>query len=421
MNISFLKKKVPSTILVSFLILALFLTVLPQTLALKPPTPAITLTSPNPLAYVSGSGIEAGMFGQTVACGGNYIFVYGEGNFYVYNAQGKVLVKTIVGSTIAIGSGYVAIGNPESSSTSCKVNVYHLNNLNKIVATLSAPEEAHVGFGLSIAINEDKMLISDIGPYSGDHPFSGDVYVYSLPSFSYIAKLEQTNPQRAFFNPFGYSLAFCGKHIVVGAPDQTVNGAIFAGRVYIYSSETYAWEKTIPAPETNPEAAAWSYFGKTIAATENKIWIGEPGYDYPANAANDEIEMAGKVYCYNPNGELMTTLDTQNPAFAGFFGRSIAANDQYVIVGATGEEAEVTSGTETTAIPYAGQVYLYSESGTYIKTLTSPNSQVFGQFGSSVAFGNGYFVVGALEEDAIVRYRSTMQTYLNAGQTHILT
>ena len=90
------------------------------------------------------------------------------------------------------------------------------------------------------------------------------------------------------------------------------------------------------------------------------------------------------------------------------------------MVGAKGEEAELTSGTQTTTIHYAGQVYLFSESGTYIKTLTSPNSQVYGLFGSSVAFGNGYFVVGAQEEDAIVRYRSTMQTYLNAGQTHIL-
>ena len=416
MKLSFLKKKVPLTILVSLLLLSVFLTVLPQTLALKQSTPAITLTSPNPLAYVPGSGVAAGMFGQTVVCGGNYIFVYGEGNFYVYNAQGKVLVKTLVGSTIAVGGGYVAIGNPEPWSTSCKVNIYRLNNLNKIVATLSAPEENHVAFGLSIAINDDKMLISDVGPYLEDYPFSGDVYVYSLPSFSYLTKLEQSNPQRAFGDPFGYSLAFCGNHIVVGAPDQTVNDAIFAGRVYIYNSETYALEKTIPSPE----AAAWSQFGKAIAATEDKIWIGEPGYTYPATAANDEIEMAGRVYCYNQNGELQTTLNTPNPAFAGFFGRAIAANYQYVIVGAKGEEAKLTSGTETTTIPYAGQVYLYSESGTYIKTLTSPNSQVSGQFGSSVALGNGYFVIGAQEEDAIMRYRSTMQTYLNAGQTHIL-
>ena len=411
-NKNFQHRKLSSIILVSFLVLAVSLTVLPQTLALKPTSQSsITLTSPNPLPYVI-YGVPGGMYGQTVAYGGNYIFVYGEGNFYVYNAQSKVLVKTLVGSTIAIGSGYVAIGDPSYTSTACKVNVYRLNNLNKIVATLSAPEEVHVGFGLAIAIKDDKMLISDVGSPIADIIASGDVYVYSLPSFSYITKLEQTNQQRAMGNPFGYSLAFCGKHIVVGAPDQMVNGAIFAGCVYIYNAKTYALEKIIPNPETNLQAAAWGQFGKSIAATDNKIWIAAPGYTYQATAEESEIQMAGKVYCYNSNGELLTTLNSPKPIFDGFFGRSIAVNDEYVIVGAPGEEAKVTQGDETTAIHLSGQVYIFSKSGTYLKTLTSPNPQSPGQFGTSVAFVKGSFLVGAPEEDrhsAVIdqRYKHT--------------
>jgi hypothetical protein len=89
-------------------------------------------------------------------------------------------------------------------------------------------------------------------------------------------------------------------------------------------------------------------------------------------------------------------------------------------VGALGEDVEVASGTETTTVPSAGQVYIFTESGTYIKTLTSPNPQIFGCFGSSVAFGCGYYIVGASEEDATARYRSTKQTYTGAGQTYIL-
>jgi hypothetical protein len=268
----------------------------------------------------------------------------------------------MVGSTIAVGGGYVAIGDPDYSSTSFKVDVYRLNNLNKIVATISPPEENHVGFGLAIAISDNKMLISDIGSYFGDYPYSGDVYVYSLPNFSYITKLEQTNPERAYGNPFGYSVAFCGQHIIVGAPDQTVDDAIYAGRAFIYSSETYACEKTIANPEKNPKATAWGQFGKSIAATSDKIWISETGYIYPANSENNEIKNAGRVYCYNPNGELLTTLNTQNPVDGGFFGRAIVANDQYVIVGAPGEEAKISSNTETTTIPYAGQVYIFAQS-----------------------------------------------------------
>jgi hypothetical protein len=166
------KKKTFLNFMVSFILLGLFLTFLPQTQAVRsPPAPKrVTLVSPNPVAYVPYV-VSGGQYGQTVACGGNYIFVHGEGNFYVYNARGKVLVKTMVGSTIAIGSEYVAIGDPSYASSSSKVDVYRLNNLNKIVATLTAPEESHFGFGLSIAINDDKMLISDVGTDSGDSFF----------------------------------------------------------------------------------------------------------------------------------------------------------------------------------------------------------------------------------------------------------
>jgi hypothetical protein len=415
------KKKTFLNFMVSFILLGLFLTFLPQTQAVRsPPAPKrVTLVSPNPVAYVPYV-VSGGQYGQTVACGGNYIFVHGEGNFYVYNARGKVLVKTMVGSTIAIGSEYVAIGDPSYASSSSKVDVYRLNNLNKIVATLTAPEESHFGFGLSIAINDDKMLISDVGTDSGDYPFSGDVYVYSIPSFSYITKLGQVNPERAYGKPFGSSVAFCGNHIVVGAPQQTVNGAIYAGNVYLYSSETYALEKTIPDPQADAEATPWGYFGESIAVAGDNIWISEKGFVYLGTGAGDELDWAGKVYCYNPNGEQVRTLTSQNPTDGGFFGCSLAANDDYVIVGANGESVDVTDGGDTTTIPYAGQVYIFTASGTYLRTLISLNPQVFGLFGFSVAFGSGYYVVGARDENATARYRSTVQTYNRAGQAYIL-
>jgi hypothetical protein len=385
----------------------------------QPAPKRVTLVSPNPVAYVP-YWVSGGQYGQTVAWGRNYIFVHGEENFYVYNAIGKVLVKTIVGSTIAIGSEYVAIGDPDYFSRSGKVDVYRLNNLNKIVATLTAPEENHFGFGLSIAINDDKMLISDIGAVSGENPFSGDVYVYSIPSFSYITKLDQMNPERAYGSPFGSSVAFCGNHIVVGAPDQTVNGAIFAGNVYLYSSETYALEKTIPDPQADAEATPWGQFGDSIAVADDNIWISEKGFVYPGTGAGGELGWAGKVYCYSPNGEQVRALTSQNPSLNGFFGWSLAANDDYVMVGASGESVDVTDGAESTTIPNAGQVYVFTASGTYLRTLISLNPQIAGLFGFSVAFGSGYYVVGARDENATVRYRSTIQTYNRAGVAYIL-
>ena len=89
-------------------------------------------------------------------------------------------------------------------------------------------------------------------------------------------------------------------------------------------------------------------------------------------------------------------------------------------MGARGENVDVNNDGETTTIPYAGKIYIFTASGTYLRTLISLNLQVFGQFGFSVAFGSGYYVVGARDENATAHYRSTIQTYNDAGVTYIL-
>lgn len=415
MNKLFCKKREFLAIQTALLLSLMFLAILPQTQAVKPSLTCVTMTSPNPLAYVSGSGIPGGMYGGTVACGGGYIFVHGEDNFYVYNALTHRLIYTIAGTTIAIGGGYVAIGNASYTSTSSKVDIYRLNNLGKVVATLTAPEEGHIGFGLAMAFGNGKMLISDVGKTSGDYPYSGDVYVYSVASFNYITKLEQKNPEVCHGSPFGDRVAFCGNHIVVGAPDQTVNGQIYSGNVYLYNSKTYAWERTIP----NPDAATYGMFGSSIAVAGGNIWIGEPGFTYPYTTTDEEIGFNGKVYCFTPNGEQVASLSTPKPAYGGFFGRSLATYNNYLLVGAPGESVDTSSGGESTTISYAGRVYMYTLSGAYIKTLTSLHSQIYGLFGSSVALGQDFCVVGAPEENATVRCRSSIQTYYEAGQAYI--
>ncbi len=358
------------------------------------------------------------MYGAMVATGGGYFFVAGEGNIYVYNARTRVLVATMAGYTIAVGSGYIAIGDPgyypSGSTASGKVDIYSVSNLRRPIATITQPNTDYQGFGTSIAISGSQMLVSDLGTNSGDYAWSGDVYVYSIPSFNYVTKLTQQNPEYAPGATFGTSVAFCGNHIIVGAPGETVNGVLWAGNVYLYDADTYAWERTIPNPD-----ASGGFFGWSIAVVGDNIWIGEPFYSYPGTGLDDGILWAGKVYCYNPEGTQIITLNTPNPVFYGFFGRSIAANDNYVIVGAPGESVDVTIGTDTTTLTAAGNAYLFTASGEYVKTLASLNPKTEGHFGNSVAI-DGHYLVGAPDEDVTVRYRSTMQTYEDAGHAYML-
>ena len=72
-------------------------------------------------------------------------------------------------------------------------------------------------------------------------------------------------------------------------------------------------------------------------------------------------------------------------------GISVATDGSYIVIGASGVIADGHT--------FAGAVYVYDASETLIATLTSPNPEVQGYFGCSVAIGGDYIVVGAYDED----------------------
>jgi outer membrane protein assembly factor BamB len=99
---------------------------------------------------------------------------------------------------------------------------------------------------------------------------------------------------------------------------------------------------------------------------------------------------SGHVYTFNANtGALMSTLTSPNAQARGSFGSSLAVSGNIVVVGALGEG-------ETT-----GHAYTFNaQTGDLISSLTSPNAQAQGLFGSSVAAVGNIVVVGAPFETA---------------------
>ena len=413
----------------------LFLFVLPLTFtqvqAAKPPQAqspkfdsGVTLTSPNPIGANYDWDIMGGRYGSYVAAAGGYTFVSELNTIYVYNERNNRLVKTFEGSSVATGGGYLAITDPgywpDGSSKNGKVDVYSLSDLGTIVATITSPADDYFqNFGLSVAISGSQLIISDSG--SSETSWVGDVYIYSVPSFEYEATLEQQYPEYSPDAPFGYNVALSGEHIVVSAPMQTVNGLHSSGRVYVYSSTTYTLETTISNPDASePYALPGGKFGWSIAVAQHNIWIGEPGYGYPTEDNPDGTYAAGIAYCYNTDGTQIAVIESENPTLEGYFGKSIAANSEYVIVGAPGESVDVNS---ETILYSAGKAYVFDTSGTYVKTLISLNPEAGGSFGQSVAIGAKY-VVGAPNEDVTLRYRTaprtyTTETFIDAGHAYI--
>src|SRR5262249_27625415 len=101
---------------------------------------------------------------------------------------------------------------------------------------------------------------------------------------------------------FGYSVAFSGANVLVGAP-ATANGATpQAGRVYLFDGSTYGVLKLIE----NPTPAAAEAFGATLATTAITIAIGAPRDEAGA-------DQAGAVYLYDAAGNALVASDGTSP------------------------------------------------------------------------------------------------------------
>ena len=139
-------------------------------------------------------------------------------------------------------------------------------------------------------------------------------------------------------------------------------------------------------------------FGTATAMAGVRVAVGAPG----ETAAG--LNYAGNAYVFNTKTSAVTDLSSPNAQFEGNFGSSIAISGTTVVVGAPDENV---SGQAS-----AGRAYVFSATtGHLIQTLSSPNSQADGKFGSSVAVAGGRVLVGAPDE--------TVSALTDAGRAYV--
>jgi len=136
----------------------------------------------------------------------------------------------------------------------------------------------------------------------------------------------------------------------------------------------------------SPNSQAGGSFGSSVASSGGVVVVGADDETVSGNGD------AGRAYVFNAfTGALTKTLVSPNSQTLGSFGYSVAVSGGVVVVGAWDE---TVSGNGA-----AGRAYVFNAfTGTLTKTLVSPNSQLAGYFGSSVASSGGFVVVGAPDE-----------------------
>ena len=157
--------------------------------------------------------------------------------------------------------------------------------------------------------------------------------------------------------------------------------------------------------ESNPTGIANNYYGTSCAANDDFMIIGAYG----------ENNYTGAAYTctyYNELWGLTTRLSPPNGVENGYFGFSCAISNYTIVIGAYGENSTANSIANN-----SGSVYIYTFDGSNFintKRISSPNPVMNGYFGCSCAINGTYIVIGAMGENSTANLTAN-----NAGVVYI--
>ncbi|GET40779.1 FG-GAP repeat protein [Microseira wollei] len=372
--------------------------------------PIRIIPNPEPDGIIGGrkmSGRGYDWFGTSVAMLGNNILVGSPGNdtrsyqyykeqfqnfyspdfdlsgfdagaAYLFNGTTGTLLQTFqnpdptrgyFGSKVATAGNNVLIGGAEAVYLFDSVTGNHLQTF------LSPTRVEYDRFGSSMTAAGNSVLIG--APSKNTSAYSaGAAYLFD----SVTGNLLQTfnNPTPAPEDYFGSSVAAVGNNVLIAAPGDDA-GANDAGVAYLFDGVTGNLLQTF----NNPTAAENDRFGTAVAMVGNKVLMAAPGDDAGANDA-------GVAYLFDGvTGNLLQTFNNPTAAEGDYFGSSVAAAGNKVLIAAPGDD---------TAGFHAGAAYLFdATTGALLQTLTLQNPTGY-NFGSSLALIGNHAAIGASYE-----------------------
>ena len=287
------------------------------------------------------------------------------------------------------------------------------------------------GFGFSVSVEGDQVLAG--APHAtGTRGQTGKAFLFERASGQ---RLREFTPSPPLGNDlFGLSVSLTADYAIVGAPKGRGTSRRPAGSVSVFDRSTGALRHVIVSP--NQWAAA---FGHAVAAQGPLVAVGDPGAStatefevgeaHLIDAITGEIRRTlgspraerrradgfghavtflgpmlavsaprggagddGRVFLFDhESGRLPRVLASPDPQTNEYFGWALASDAELLVVGALGRD---------TTQPDAGAVYLYTNTGEFLRMLESPKPGKGDRFGEAVALLPEYIIVGAPGHDA---------------------
>ena len=271
-------------------------------------------------------------------------------------------------------------------------------------------------FGHSVAISGKYAVVGAAPDISGYMENSCNcAYVFENISGTWVQKQKLFASDNAGGNGFGHAVSISGNYIVVGAPGSQGS----TGAAYIFernAAGTWMEVKKIVASDK----AIVDQFGYAVAISDNYVVVGAPGEDEDANGLST-YSGSGSAYFFSRDKsgiwtEINKMVANDRDANAGF-GSSVAISGKTAVIGAPFE-------TKDTAMRYpmdaAGAAYVFevNTNGTMalVHKIVDWARATLDYFGYSVAINGNTILVGAPWEDENLRMEDSI---LNAGSVHV--
>jgi len=291
---------------------------------------------------ISGDTVAIGAPGHTVPG-----FARGSGTVYVFQLVNGTWIQQaeltaprptpsgLFGDfqTLGISGDTIVVGDPGNSITvPAAVQVFTRNNGTwTLTATLMVPDDP--GFlPTSVAIDGNTLVVGSTSSDTPLAPFAGVAHVFRFMEAqgTWVREATLTAADAAFDAQFGLSVSVNADLIAVGAN----NGP--TGAAYVFARKDGGWSQE--AKLTASDGADFDGFGQSVSVTAARLLVGAFGHTTPASVA------PGAAYVYMRRQGQWSQVAEVMPSDAidgGFFGGSVAIQDNTLLIGAQFEHAPV--------------------------------------------------------------------------------
>jgi hypothetical protein len=240
-------------------------------------------------------------------------------------------------------------------------------------------------FGASVAIHNNYAVVGAPGD-SANGVFSGAVYIFAKVNGTWVQEEKIYPSDGASGDKFGMSVEIHDDHIIVGAPDKTVNNQSKRGAVYIFKRFNRYWDQLTILHASN--GIADDYFGFSLAFNGQYIAVGTPYKDLPGKMNGGTVYIFGLL---NNVWSQKANLTAPDVLTGIQFGYHVALHGTTLAVGSP---SGITDNVITGAVYMFSRADLNGYTWIFAQKLNPSSLTTLSEFGHSVAVNSNTLLIG---------------------------